>query len=772
MKQHDEKIVLVNNQNDIRLCGVTSFNAFASMTSSSRGQMQSNALGQHTVLLHPEPNSIQTGAEMEYGRYTTSIRAEENIKVVAVIDRYLPSPNNGIQFNPQRVVITQEYIEGRDKPSFGVIDINRISHNHPKFGFDYKPTEHASQIRAGNTIKKGTVLYDTPAKDALGNYSVGRDLNVCYLSLPGNIEDSLLINEDVADLMAMKVFTTRTFELGENEFPLNLYGDDDNYKVMPEIGEICHPTGLAYNGLIMAKRQYQPELLPITFSKTATRQYDSITDFPLDGNGDNAKVIDIIVYKQSKVNSYLSPKVLQQLDKYAMAYTNFCERIIVEYRNIKRKHPEGFYLSDELAAMICHAMAIVGGRTNDEKLNSIPIQKTSNFNRKLDDYTIIITTETIKKPKPGNKYTGFHGNKGVLAKIVPSNMMPRDVVTGQVADITISSETPTNRMNYGQIMEMTLKKSMVELYDWISQTTGLNKGTPQLKEKVYKLPQEVLETVFNRVERFYELTSEVNYNWYSQLSFQDKTSNLYHTLKDKVYLWLPTNNNRSNMHMVKNLKEEGYLSPPNHLTYYNPYLDRWETTASPCRIGQSYFIALEKIADDAAAVSTASTQPNGIIVPITAKDKARQQVRRQATKFPGESEFRTLLAGTPSGTSAEIHDRSNNRNAIRHALNTIYSTGQPTMIKELINRDEVPLGSNTPLQILKHFMGTNGIKMVYQKFDPNLRGNVINPNTENVFSVDEDDDNKDNIDLAEPIPEVKSEESLDGLFEEEDTSEE
>ena len=94
-------------------------------------------------------------------------------------------------------------------------------------------------------------------------------------------------------------------------------------------GEYCIPTGQAYSGIVMAKREYRPDLLPIMFTKKSTRIFDSVTDVPLDGNGQEARVIDIIVYKQPKTNTAVAPKVMEQLDKYANAYRDFANVLLM-----------------------------------------------------------------------------------------------------------------------------------------------------------------------------------------------------------------------------------------------------------------------------------------------------------------------------------------------------------------------------------------------------------------------------------------------------------
>ena len=57
--------------------------------------------------------------------------------------------------------------------------------------------------------------------------------------------------------------------------------------------------------------------------------------------------------------------------------------------------------TDDFDQLIKHCMAITNEPTSDERTRNVPIQKVSNFNRKLDDITIIVTTEYTKEVGPG-----------------------------------------------------------------------------------------------------------------------------------------------------------------------------------------------------------------------------------------------------------------------------------------------------------------------------------------------------------------------------------
>lgn len=297
--------------------------------------------------------------------------------------------------------------------------------------------------------------------------------------------------------------------------------------------------------------------------------------------------------------------------------------------------------------------------------------------------------------------------------------MPYDPVTGRRAQIVISPETTTNRMNYGRLYEQSLKTAMVELRDWLVNATGLNEYSPNLKDSVINLPKDVLQNCFNRIQRFLEITVEKQYKWYCGLDERAKILDLYYILKEKFYLYRPADNPIPYMEMFDTLIKEGFLSPPRKLRFFNPHTGKEEETTLEHRIGPNYYIFLEKIGDEAAAVSTAATQPNGIIAPITSKDKAKSHgARSQATRFPAESEIRCLVAGAPSGVVAEIHDRSNNPPAIEAILENIYTADQPTNIESVIDRDKFPLGNNRSLSIVKHIFQCNGYQLAYREFDP------------------------------------------------------
>lgn len=67
---------------------------------------------------------------------------------------------------------------------------------------------------------------------------------------------------------------------------------------------------------------------------------------------------------------------------------------------------------------------------------------------------------TLHDPEVGDKMAGRYGNKSVIAKIVPDEMMPYDPETGETMDIVFTPLGLPSRMNYGQIIEVALGAAM------------------------------------------------------------------------------------------------------------------------------------------------------------------------------------------------------------------------------------------------------------------------------------------------------------------------
>jgi DNA-directed RNA polymerase subunit beta len=115
-----------------------------------------------------------------------------------------------------------------------------------------------------------------------------------------------------------------------------------------------------------------------------------------------------------------------------------------------------------------------------------------------------------RKLKVGDKMAGRHGNKGIVAKIVPEEDMPY-LEDGTPVEIVLNPLGVPSRMNLGQIYETVL--------GWAGSELGLNFGTPifdgaseaEIDEQIEKagLPQFGSAQLYNGLtgEKFHQRTT-------------------------------------------------------------------------------------------------------------------------------------------------------------------------------------------------------------------------------------------------------------------------
>ena len=82
-----------------------------------------------------------------------------------------------------------------------------------------------------------------------------------------------------------------------------------------------------------------------------------------------------------------------------------------------------------------------------------------------------------RKIAEGDKLAGRHGNKGVIAKILPEEDMPF-LADGTPVDIILSPLGVPSRMNLGQMLETHLGWAAAQGWQPFDGTSSASKGTP------------------------------------------------------------------------------------------------------------------------------------------------------------------------------------------------------------------------------------------------------------------------------------------------------
>ena len=383
------------NQIHPEFLSVCSMNPFHAHTSSSRAYMFANHLGQMLVLDGSTEKLIQSGVEREFGKYTFKVEALCDLQVIEIIERYRKGlGKDSIEENPETIVIYEDV----ETKQIGMIRLTSHCSNHQYFGFKYKEQEGINLIKQGAFIPKGTTFLDSPSITNEGGYKYGIQLNIAYMTHPATSEDGILVCEDVMEKLGFKTFESRVVEWGNNKYPLNLYGDKDNYKPFPDIGDYIRS-----DGLLMALRSDTPvELAVVEKSLEDTMNVDFTFDTTFYANGPGGKVVDIKIHHDVSGNNYADVHMDEQAQKYDEARRVFCKRVVDVWKRLHKQRGDSLQLTPEFNRFIVECYSVVSESTG---------QKVVKLYRQapLDNFRIEFTIEYQMTPGVGYKLTDTAG---------------------------------------------------------------------------------------------------------------------------------------------------------------------------------------------------------------------------------------------------------------------------------------------------------------------------------------------------------------------------
>jgi len=383
------------NQLHPELLNICNFNPLLQHDSSQRVYMTSNHLGQMLVVKGATQRKLQTGSEREYGKYTFNVKMPCDGEILAIIPRYNTTLDiDSIRSNPHTVVVYED-IQTREA---GVINLNNYCSNHQYFGFPYIQKDGYTQLRVGSTIAKDTVFLDSPNIDSDGGYKYGVELNMALMTHPASSEDGILIGKSALKKLCFNTYDVRVVEWGSKKFALNLYGDENNYKSFPDIGDYIRE-----DGLLMALRSYEPGLLaPVEQSITDTMNVDFDFDTTVYANGPGGRIIDIKIHHDIGKNSMYDPLMDKQAKKYDDSRRIYYAKIVEIWSKLYKLRGESLKITPEFQRLVVEALSVVneGGTTRTTKL----YRKAP-----LDEYRLEFVIEYTVKPGIGYKLSDLHG---------------------------------------------------------------------------------------------------------------------------------------------------------------------------------------------------------------------------------------------------------------------------------------------------------------------------------------------------------------------------
>ena len=410
---------------------------FRPANSGSRTLMSSIHIEQFMVLDDGEIPLIQTGFETEFGRNSTSyVVSDHNYRVLKKIYKF--------SFNKDHYYLI---LENLDNGEFDVVERITYKHNTERYGYlwDNRKIDCLSE---GDIINTNDIIKTSNGYDEYGNKKNGTNLLTMYLASTQNMEDSVIISESAALKLQTNLIKSTSITINENDILLNLFGDNNNYKTFPDVGETTT------EGIFCAIRRVENR--DILFSLAQQHQKELLlSDIPKLING---KILDIDVYSNNPAKLRES-RHNAQLFKYYQEKINFSKQVNDFVGSIAMNHKLSYQLSKLYA--ICRD-TVMGRQYYKEKL----------FNN-------IIIEVTAAQPlymEQGDKCADRYGGKGVTSIVLPDSLMPL-LDDGRRIEIIKNQSTCYNRLNIGQLHEQSLSMISLRIIDAIKKYTKTGEMT-------------------------------------------------------------------------------------------------------------------------------------------------------------------------------------------------------------------------------------------------------------------------------------------------------
>lgn len=689
---------------DLELLGIHGLNPFISTVSASRAVMFSSHIAQRLLTINPDPKRIVTGLENKFSKYTFDIKMPANGRIIKMLDRYPTGiDNNSLKYNPETVVVF-ENDEDKSIDCFSLLDFNKF---HQFFGYEYKFTDNVNKIKTGNYVAKNTVFASPSSVGPNGDYRYGFSAKVAFMSMPAVSEDGIIVRQGFLDKLKFKVYESRSIDFGLSSYPLNIYGDVNNYKPFPDIGDYIRG-----DGILMALRDYDSDLAPVDMSIYDTRDIDYIFDKCLFTRSGKGKVIDIKVYKNAAVQEKTPEVITEFLDKYVNAYSKFNKDLIDIEQKLRNENKKKYGVDKLKLGRSFHKMLTTAYANTDMFRDKFKQPITLLYRKNtVNEYKVDFVIEYDVTPTTGYKITDIFGGKGVICSIRPDEDMPVDEL-GRRADFILDPASTINRMIIGRLYEHYFNDLLEQTEMKLKQIVNFK---PNMSlDDFSQVGSSLITNAYNYLIGLLQIINPGQAQFLIDLPDNDKIEYLHNILTSVITICLPPNIETNIPEAIRLIENSVYKPHVGKVSYVGNSGQR-TTTENNIRIADMYMMLLDKIADDWSSVSVSKLQHFGIISPQNKSEKFSYPYRNSPVRTLGESENRVMVGYTSLENVAELMDRSNNPVTMRESVKNILEADKPTDINQLIDRNKIQYGSNKPLQMVNHLFNTAGFKLSYKR---------------------------------------------------------
>jgi DNA-directed RNA polymerase subunit beta len=479
----------------------------------NRALMGSNMQRQAVPLLRSEAPLVGTGMEHITVKDSGAAVVCRRAGVVDSVDS-------------RRIIIRVEAQDGPDKGKeigADIYNLTKFKCSNQNTSINQKPI-----IKVGMHVAKGQILADGPCTD-MGELALGRNVLVAFMPWRGyNFEDAILVSEK---LVKEDMYTSIHIEEFEIEARDTKLGPEEVTRDIPNVSESLL-NNLDESGIIRigasvkpgdilvgkvtpkGETQLTPEekLLRAIFGEKAGDVRDASLVCP---PGIEGIVVDVKIFSRKGVEKDDRAKQIEDAELFMMEKNLKDEVRILQDERDKRIEQllegktatsdlvnsrgdkvvkKGDRLTEEVLSKLRHSdilkLRVKGGDDEDveqelseavdkterqiEVLKALFAEKESRLKRgdELPPGVIKLVKVFVamkRKLSVGDKMAGRHGNKGVIARILPDEDMPY-LPDGTPVEIVLNPLGVPSRMNVGQILETHL--------GWAAKVLGLHFASP------------------------------------------------------------------------------------------------------------------------------------------------------------------------------------------------------------------------------------------------------------------------------------------------------
>lgn len=397
------------NELDPRLLGAAvGLNPWVANISPSRLQMFTSHLGQMLVVNGATLRQTQSGCEREYGKYVFNRKIRRESRIVEMIPRFRSGIDQDAVFYNPCLTLVLATSDDDGMPLYDVLDLDGYHSLHQSYGFEFKDTRAMRELKQDMVVPEGTILKQSPNVTDHGDWTYGVETNVALMSMTSIIEDGVRASESFCNSMQFKAIKKAVANCGGKYVPLNLYGDEKNYKPFPDAGD-----RIKDHGVIIALRRFDPMTAPVDMTPKALMKIDHTFDKRIYGEP-GATVTDIDVWyggRNRNATDCLPVGMAAQFEKYHRQHSKYFERLLACYRRLRAQYgTEEPPLSPRFQRKLVEAHARLGIIPNGYRLQ---------FTHKrvpLDDWRVEITYSYTVTPTIGFKITGTFGDRFWIAR--------------------------------------------------------------------------------------------------------------------------------------------------------------------------------------------------------------------------------------------------------------------------------------------------------------------------------------------------------------------